>query len=332
MGELNKRLKKLLLLPKWAIGLWTSYPNGLLSNVFISLELPHRNSVSIFRGSKMFNNSLNKAFFAVALIAAASSANASTYNYNSTLKYYSAPKQTTCTSNCTNPNSNTQLKFSSVNKTVNTNVTIGGSAYSGKTVALGSYNLIEKPSTTSSTTKALVGFCVDPYQTAVSSFTGYTKSTFDASDFITTNALYSHVQRFTFAQKLFDNAYATLSTAISGVSYGTTSVVNANTAGFHLALWEIFFDDLDTTKGGILKTSTTNTAVLGAANSFLSQLTSWTVKDKYALTFFKSICDQDFLVAELKQTPPKTVPVPAALPLILSGLVGLGLVRRRRTL
>ena len=223
---------------------------------------------------------------------------------------------------CTHTGGNTQLKFVSTNTTVNTKVKIGGSSFSGKNIALGSYNLLEK-ATPSSLGTNLVGFCVDPYQSAKSNLHGYTKSTLDASDFVS-NGL-SQTTRFANAQKLFDNAYAGLSTI------GTATQQAVNTAGFHLALWEVFFDDNNLTTGGIKGMTGTNASVLTSATSFLSQLASWRVKDAYQISFFKSICDQDFVTAKLKEiNPPTTVPLPSALPLFLFAICGFGIMSRRR--
>ena len=191
------------------------------------------------------------------------------------------------------------LNFVSVNTAVSTNVSVNNSNIN---TSIGSYNL-------NSAGANLVGFCVDPYQWASYAVTTYDKSSLDATDFFSGNG----ATRFTNAQKLFDNAYATLSGA-------------TQTAGFHLALWEIFHDDLNTTVGVITGTSTSNVGMLTAANDYLSALNGWSKTNAYDLTFYGSGQHQDFLVAN-----PSAVPVPAALPLFASSLLGFGAMYRRKT-
>ena len=191
------------------------------------------------------------------------------------------------------------LNFVSVNTALSTNVSVNSSNIN---TSIGSYNL-------NSAGANLVGFCVDPYQWASYAVTTYDKSSLDATDFFSGNG----ATRFTNAQKLFDNAYATLSGA-------------TQTAGFHLALWEIFHDDLNTTVGVITGTSTSNVGMLTAANDYLSALNGWSKTNAYDLTFYGSGQHQDFLVAN-----PSAVPVPAALPLFASSLLGLGAMYRRKT-
>ena len=190
------------------------------------------------------------------------------------------------------------LNFTSVNTAVSTNVSVNGSNIN---TSIGSYNL-------NSAGANLVGFCVDPYQWASYAVTTYDKSSLDATDFFSGNG----ATRSTNAQKLFDNAYATLSGA-------------TQTAGFHLALWKIFHDDLNTTAGVITGTSTSNAGMLTAANAYLSALNGWSKTNAYDLTFYGSGQHQDFLVAN-----PSAVPVPAALPLFASAIFGFGAVYRRR--
>jgi hypothetical protein len=190
------------------------------------------------------------------------------------------------------------LNFASVNTTVSTNVSVNGNNLH---TAIGSYNLNNGGAN-------LVGFCVDPFQWASYAVTTYDKSSLDAADFFAGNG----ATRFANAQKLFDNAYATLSGA-------------TQTAGFHLALWEIFYDDLSTTSGSILGSSTSNAGMLAAANTFLGALSGWNTTNAYDLTFYGSGQHQDFLVAN-----PSAVPVPAALPLLASSLLGFVAMRRRK--
>lgn len=190
------------------------------------------------------------------------------------------------------------LSFISTNTTKYTQVSVNGSNLN---TSIGSYNLnIAGVST--------VGFCVDPFQWASSTIRTYDKSSLDASDFTAGNG----ATRFANVQKLYDNAYAGLSGA-------------TQTAGFHLALWEIFNDNSNTTSGIVKKTGLSDAAMVAAANGFLSALGGWGTTNAYDLTFYGNGQYQDFLVAK-----PSAVPVPAALPLLASGLVGFVALRRRK--
>jgi len=219
-----------------------------------------------------------------------------------------------------------QLKFDGINTATATNVKINGTK---QNVYIGSYNLVEK---IGSATQSLVGFCVDPFEWASSSFTAYDKSPLDATDFKTSAGVVraDGAARMNNVQKLYDNAYATLGSDTK------------KTAGFHLALWEVFNDNTDLGSGAVKTVYSTDATVKSWAQTFLDVLAGWGVKNLYSLTMYASLghwtgfdwCKtwvpgkQDFLVATLN--PPQEVPLPAALPMLISGLLGLGLMGSRR--
>jgi hypothetical protein len=192
------------------------------------------------------------------------------------------------------------LSYLSPNTKVTTKVSVNNNTLY---TYMGSYNLLA-----SNSSKPLVGFCVDPFQWANSTPSHYQVSALDASDFFSGNG----ATRFNNVQKLFDNAYANLSGS-------------QQTAGFHLALWEIFHDDLNTTSGIISSVSASDAGMIAAANTFLGALNGWSTTNAYNLTFYGSGHYQDFLTAS-----PSSVPVPAALPLLASGMLGYGFLRRRK--
>jgi hypothetical protein len=269
-----------------------------------------------------------------------------------------AANATNCNPTCTQPTNNLKpdekvvdLRLTdATSDTVVTKLRIQAangtkSVYDDQPVPLGLYQIEVRDT-------VVDAFCVDPFQPASSTNTKYIESKLDWSDFSSYGA-----KKMWLAQTLYDNAYGTLASATDAVK-----------AGFHVALWEIFYDDLEETSGNIKASTTTTTvytqgtkictvktwwgckkwsttpgtsttttvtntdaAVLTAANAFLTALTdnSWKITNKYDLTFYKSVCNQDFIVAKLN--PPKMVPLPAALPLMLTAIAGFGWMRRRKT-
>lgn len=193
------------------------------------------------------------------------------------------------------------LKYDSPEDTIVSKVLVGNKYVSG---LFGSYNLREK-----NAADTFIGFCVEPLQFASRDYKTYTESALDQFDFKNSGA-----SRLENVQKLFDNAYA----GIVGDAI--------KSAGFHLALWEIFLDDSNLTKGDIKVSKYTNTAMKSYAAGLLSSLDNWNVKNFFSLTLYTNKYQQDYVGF----TPVSPVPVPAALPLLVSSLIGLGFIRRRK--
>jgi hypothetical protein len=114
--------------------------------------------------------------------------------------------------------------------------------------------------------------------------------------------------------KLFNTAYA-------GLAIG----VQAQSAGFQLALWEIIYENPENAfniRSGNLSVTIGHNTVLDAAQGFLNNL-SGPVTQHWNLVFLESELNQDLVTA----TP---VPVPAAAGLLLLALGGLAAAGRRR--
>lgn len=158
-----------------------------------------------------------------------------------------------------------------------------------------------------------LGFCIDPYQSSPASVTGNYAERTDFNTFFGTrasqiNALYSRFYNDT----------------LPGVVGA-----NLNAAGFQLALWELVADNLDLGTGNVRMTAatTSNTPVRVNAQGMLGALNAGHGNDYFSFRIYTSSTRQDYLVAT--EVPAQRVPEPAAVLLLLSGLLALRVSQRR---
>jgi hypothetical protein len=187
--------------------------------------------------------------------------------------------------------------------TTQLNLPIGGT----RGYIVGNYNFEMRTLGNTPSTTSFVGYCVDPFQWASSSFHEYGAMLLE--DFL-------DASRFQQVAKLFGHAY-------EDSLMGSTQA-----AGFQLALWEVFNDDGRLDQGAVRVTGTTNNAVRQSAQTLLDSLASWTGNGtNYELTFYQNATHQDYLAVTGPLSP---TPEPESYALLLAGLGLIGLVARRR--
>jgi hypothetical protein len=178
---------------------------------------------------------------------------------------------------------------------------------------LGNYNFATRDTQTQASAGSFIGYCVDPFQWASSSF--HTYEVKPLSSFLDVSS-----DRYADVTRLFGHAYA-------------DSLTNATkAAGFQLALWEVFNDDGNLAGGSVRTTTGTSMAIKGEAQSLLDLLNTWTdVGTSYKLTFHENSMYQNYLaVTGINSSNVPAIPEADSYAMLLAGLGLLGFMARRR--
>lgn len=178
---------------------------------------------------------------------------------------------------------------------------------------LGNYNFASRDTQTQASAGSFIGYCVDPFQWASSSF--HTYEVKPLSSFLDVSS-----DRYADVTRLFGHAYAD----------SLTSATKA--AGFQLALWEVFNDNGNLDSGLVRTTASTNGLVKSEAQSLLSSLSSWSdTGTAYQLTFYENAMFQNYLaVTGIDPVGIPAIPEADSYALLLAGLGLIGFVARRR--
>ena len=156
------------------------------------------------------------------------------------------------------------------------------------------------------TSSSFAAFCIDPSQYASVTASDYFLST-------GLSALGNSTQE-TWVSNLYSNSYAS--------SIGSTT----DAAAFQLALWDLAKDDGNLSSGSVRSTGSTNTTVLGSANSMITAAKLGAGPAQYSFSLYTSNTAQDFVVV----TSVSAVPEPETYAMLLSGMCLLGFTARRR--
>ena len=152
---------------------------------------------------------------------------------------------------------------------------------------------------------SFAAFCFDPFQYANGGMSNYVVSS-GLSSLDQTKA--------TWVSNLYSNSYAS--------SIGSTT----DAAAFQLALWDLAKDDGNLSIGDVRSTGSTNTTVLGSANSMITAAKLGAGAAQYSFVLYTSATAQDYVVASAVTA----VPEPETYAMLLSGMCLLGFTARRR--
>ncbi len=153
---------------------------------------------------------------------------------------------------------------------------------------------------------SFAAFCIDPSQYANNS----------ASDYLLVTGLSAlgNSTKETWVSNLYSNNYS-------------SSIGNAtDAAAFQLALWDLAKDDGNLTTGNVRTTESTNSTVVGLANSMITGAKSGAGAAQYSFSLYTSTTAQDYVVA----SSVTAVPEPETYAMLLSGICLLSFTARRR--
>lgn len=191
-----------------------------------------------------------------------------------------------------------------------------GGLYTGQVnnVQIGQYQLDQQTPAGS-----FGAYCVDPFQLSSGSFQPYSRSSLTSANLPSVQAA-----RFGEVTKLYANAYAG-----SLMSSGPLSA-NTMSAGFQIALWEVWHDDKNLLTGNIRSSGISDSGSVTEAQRLLGLLSGWTASTTPALSLYHSDSYQDYVVPASEPGSVSPAPEPGTYALLLAGFGILGLARRRQ--